>query len=37
MCTYLSYDAVSDLRRQQHLEYLSDEVIEDYEDKAQEA
>ena len=37
ICTYLSYDNVSDLRNQQHLEHLSDKVIEDYEDKSQEA
>lgn len=37
ICTYLSYDNVSDLRNQRHLEHLSDKVIEDYEDKSQEA
>jgi hypothetical protein len=34
-CTYLSYDTVADLRGQQHLEHLSDKVLEDYEEKAQ--
>jgi hypothetical protein len=29
-CTYLSYDSVSDLGKQQHLSYLSDAVIDDY-------
>ena len=37
ICTYLSYDNVSDWRNQRHLEHLSDNVIEDYEDKSQEA
>ena len=37
ICTYLSYDTVTDLRNQKHLEHLSDKVIEDYEDKPQEA
>jgi hypothetical protein len=36
ICTYLSYDNVSDWRNQRHLEHLSDNVIEDYEDKSQE-
>jgi hypothetical protein len=36
ICTYLSYDNVADLREQKHLEYLSDKVIEDYEDQSQE-
>jgi hypothetical protein len=34
-CTYLSYDTVTDLRGQQHLEHLSDNVLDDYEEKAQ--
>ena len=37
ICTYLSYDNVSDLRDEKHLEHLSDKVIEEYEDKSQEA
>jgi hypothetical protein len=37
ICTYLSYDNVSDLREEKHLEHLSDNVIEEYEDKLQEA
>ena len=36
-CTYLSYDTVEDLRGQQHLGHLSDNVLEDYEEKAQDA
>lgn len=32
-CTYLSYDAVGDLRVQPHLEHLSDKVLDDYEEK----
>ena len=35
-CTYLSYDMVADLRGQDHLRRLSDKVIEDYEEKAEE-
>lgn len=35
-CTYLSYDMVADLRGQDHLSRLSDKVIEDYEEKAEE-
>ena len=37
ICTYLSYDNVADLREEKHLEHLSDKVIEEYEDKSQEA
>jgi len=37
ICTYLSYDNVADLREEKHLEHLSDNVIEEYEDKSQEA
>ena len=37
ICTYLSYDNVADLRDEKHLEHLSDKVIEEYEDKSQEA
>ena len=36
-CTYLSYDTVADLRGQQHLGRLSDKVLEDYEEKVQDA
>ncbi len=34
-CTYLSYNTVADLRGQPHLEHLSDKVLDDYEEKAQ--
>jgi hypothetical protein len=37
ICTYLSYDNVSDLRGQRHLERMSDTVIEDYEEQSQES
>jgi hypothetical protein len=37
ICTYLSYDNVADLRKLQHLEHVSDKVLEDYEDKSQES
>lgn len=33
-CTYLSYDTITDLRKQPHLSHLSDNVIEDYAEKA---
>jgi hypothetical protein len=36
-CTYLSYDTVADLRGQQHLGHLSDKVLEDYEEKVEDA
>jgi len=36
-CTYLSYETVADLRGQQHLGRLSDKVLEDYEEKVQDA
>jgi hypothetical protein len=35
-CTYLSYETVTDIRGQEHLNRLSDKVLDDYEDKAQE-
>lgn len=35
-CTYLSYDMVADIRGQEHLNRLSDKVLDDYEEKAQE-
>lgn len=35
-CTYLSYETVTDLRAQPHLEHLSDKVLDDYEEKTQE-
>lgn len=34
-CTYISYDTVADLRGQPHLEHLSDKVLDDYEEEAQ--
>ena len=36
-CTYLSYDMVADIRGQEHLKRLSDKVLDDYEEKAQES
>lgn len=36
ICTYLSYDNVSDLRSQRFLERMSDAVIEEYEETSQE-
>jgi len=36
-CTYLSYDNVAEIRGQEHLKRLSDEVLEDYEERAEEA
>jgi hypothetical protein len=35
ICTYLSYDMVSDLGGQQHLMHLSDKVLEEFEEKAE--
>lgn len=35
MCTFLSYDSIKAIGDSKHLEYLSDDVIEDYEEKAQ--
>jgi hypothetical protein len=37
ICTFLSYESLTDLHEQKFLEHLSDKVIEDYEDKSQEA
>ena len=37
ICTYLSYEKVADLRGQQNLVYLSDKVLEKYEEKVQDA
>ena len=37
ICSYLSYDIIAQLREQKHLEHLSDHVLEDYEEKAEEA
>ena len=37
ICTFLSYESLTDLHEQKHLERLSDKVLEDYEDKSQEA
>ena len=36
-CTFLSYDNVNEIRGQPHLKRLSDKVLEDYEEKAEEA
>ena len=35
ICTYLSYDMVADLRGQQHLMHLSDKVLEEFEESAE--
>jgi hypothetical protein len=35
-CTYLSYETVAQVRAQEHLNRLSDDVLEDYEEKADE-
>ncbi len=35
MCTYLSYDNIKDIGELKHLEHLSDKVIEDYEEAAE--
>ena len=35
ICTYLSYDMVAELRGQQHLMHLSDKVLEEFEEKAE--
>jgi hypothetical protein len=37
ICTFLSYESLTDLHEQKYLERLSDKVLEDYEDKSQEA
>jgi len=34
-CTYLSYDSVRELAEQRHLSHLSDSVIEEYEEEAE--
>ncbi len=36
-CTYISYDAIKELSQETRLEYMSDEVIEEYEEYAEEA
>ena len=36
ICTFLSYESLTDLHEQKFLEHLSDKVIEDFEDKSQE-
>ena len=33
-CTFLSYDALEELRRQDHLAHMSDSVLEEYEEAA---
>ena len=35
-CTYLSYETIADIQGQEHLNRLSDKVLDDYEEKAQE-
>jgi hypothetical protein len=35
-CTYLSYETVAQIRALEHLNRLSDEVLEDYEENAEE-
>jgi len=37
ICTYLSYEKVAELRGQQNLVYLSDRVLENYEEKVKDA
>jgi hypothetical protein len=37
MCSYLSYDSVTGIRELKHLEHLSDHVLEDYEERSEEA
>jgi len=37
ICTYLSYDMVAELRGQQHLMHLSDKVLEEFEESAEDA
>lgn len=37
MCSYLSYDDVTAIRELKHLEHLSDHVLADYEERADEA
>jgi hypothetical protein len=34
-CTYLSYDSVKELAALQHLSYLSDSVLEEYAEEAE--
>lgn len=34
-CTFLSYDSVRDLANEQHIEYLSDQVLDEYEEEAE--
>jgi hypothetical protein len=34
-CTYISYDSIRDLVSEQHLEHLSDSVLDEYEEEAQ--
>ena len=36
-CTYISYDAIKELAHENRLEYMSDKVIEEYEEYAEEA
>ncbi len=33
-CTFLSYDAIDELRKQEHLAHMSDSVLEEYEEAA---
>lgn len=37
MCSYLSYDNIKDIAELKHLAHLSDRVIEDYEERAEQA
>lgn len=36
-CTYISYDAIKELSQENRLEYMNDEVIEEYEEYAEDA
>ncbi|HCE45441.1 MAG TPA: hypothetical protein DET40_18025 [Lentisphaeria bacterium] len=37
MCSYLSYENITEIREEKHLAHLSDHVLEDYEERADEA
>ena len=34
-CTYLPYDAINELGHNQHLAHLSDKVLDDYQERAE--
>jgi hypothetical protein len=35
LCSYISYDSIKDLADQEHLPYLSDEIIKEYEERVE--